>query len=343
MKLGTCSIWIVLVLGLSLQAAELEPLSKYICSPDFLPGCSELLREHPALVHGGGLLVPSEKDTSWLVLGVGTASLVLENGRKQSEQDAWKVANDDALAALSEALWGVRISAHESVELKSRSSETGSRVEERFERMSVTEREGMLAKSWEVGRWKFGRDNSEVGVLRIVASPGHPVERLAGRIPVVSNTLDPTWREKVLTRPALRYGGVVAVQHQGKTWLLVAGVKQVKKSKTVVSPEDVIVAQENANVEWLRFVQGTRIQNQTQSTLEMIRLQMDNEPARESFREMLSSRTKANEYGRVRLIPVGMWLADTGDAYRLAAVYRWTRDGRSDDPGYPMSRPTVPR
>ena len=125
--------------------------------------------------------------------------------------------------------------------------------------------------------------------------------------------------------------------------MLVAGVKDVKKNVITVPSEDVVVAEENANVEWLRFVQGTRIQDRTQVKFEMMRLQIENESTWENLQETLSSRTETQERGQTRMIPIGMWLADIGDAYRLAVVYRWTWDKHASDLGYPMSRPTVPQ
>ena len=76
----------------------------------------------------------------------------------------------------------------------------------------------------------------------------------------------------------------------------------------------------------------------------MIRIQTDNEQTRESLREMYYSIIDGRSVSRIGgMIPVGMWLSDAGDTYRLAVVFRRTLDGSMPDPGFPMSRPAIPR
>ena len=342
---------LMLVLGADLLADTAESwFADVISEPDFLPGCAEVLLglEHPALIWGGGTGIQNNDD-SWLVLGFGTAPLILEGTREYPEENTWIKANNDALDALAETVWGIRISAHESVEIQSHRTATDSRIMERFQSMSVTEREGFLAGSWEIGRWKLGHEANTVGVLRIVASPGHPISQLTGRIPVVSDTLDPAWREHVLTRPTLRYGGATAVQHQGKTWLLISGVSHVEKGIAAVPSKKIDEAEERARKEWIRFVQGTtKLKSHTGFALEMIRFQADVGLAAEDIRERIIenritiTNSESEEHG---FIPVGLWLSDAGDTYRLAVVYRRTPDGSipTSDLGYRMSRPVIPK
>jgi len=340
-------VLVMLSVGFFAVATE-SWLDEVLSEPDFLPGCKEFLLEleHPALIWGGGTGILKD-DGSWLVLGFGTAPLILEGNREHLEENAWIKANDDALDALAEAVWGIRISAHESVETQSHRTAKDARIKERFQSMSVTEREGFLAGSWEIGRWKLGREANTVGVLRIVTSPEHPMAQLTGRIPVVSDTLDPAWREHVLTRPTLRYGGVTAVQYQGKTWLLISGVSHIEKSIAEVPRKKIDEAEERAREEWIRFVQGTtRVKSQTQVKLDMIRTQMGNGTAWEHIREKLSESRKTSTYSEFEdrgLLQVGMWLSDAGDSYRLAVVYRRTPDGSTSDPGYRMIRPAIPK
>ena len=321
-----------------------------VSSPDFLPGCEKLLLERNVLFEGGGAIVmPDGKEDNnsgktWLVLGVGTASLKLENGKTQPVETAWKVANDKALAEIAEALWGATMSAKDSVETKTTADKDGVRTLERIQSMAETERGGLLAGSLEVGRWRIS-DGQEVAVLRVIASPGHPILKTAGRIPVAADTLDAKWRDVVLSSPSLRYGGVAAVEHQGKTWLLVAGVTSVKKDATAVPPEKIEVAQARAMVEWARFTTGVHVQDKTRAELSVERIQRDNEPAWETIQKTFTSRTKTQLESDVRgLVPTGMWLADAGDTWRLVAVFRIAfENGKPVEESGTLRRPDIPK
>ncbi|MDR1519555.1 MAG: hypothetical protein LBU23_05355, partial [Planctomycetota bacterium] len=78
---------------------------------DLLPGFEKYLAKHPLLREGGGILL-SEPDGEWLVLGVGAA---VRRREDQSEYELWKVADYHALAALTEALEGVRYSGTDAI------------------------------------------------------------------------------------------------------------------------------------------------------------------------------------------------------------------------------------
>ena len=343
MKFQIFIIEAVLFLGsitLPIYAAESWPPT--VSSLDFLPGCESLLLNRPALFEGGNIVL--DQGETWLVLGVGTASVVLEGGQKQSEDATWKVANAKAIAALTEAIWGARRSATESFETRIVESEGGTKTLEHIRFLTEKERNGVLAGSWEAGRWKL-RDGQKVGVLRIVASPGHPITKKMGGISVVSDTLSPEWREVILSRQALRYGGVATAQHQGKTWLLVTGSTRVKKDVTSIPLDRLTIAEINAKAEWGRFVTGVRLRDKTQTALEVDRIQIENEPAWEDIRETLTrcTETKLRSFER-GLVPTGMWLADAGDTWRLVAVFRISFSG--DKPvtaSGSLRLPTIPR
>ncbi len=315
-------------LAVSAKSAEKE-WPEVVDAPDFLPGCAELLLNNPVLFEGGGEVI--RDGDSWMVLGVGTA--LLSKGRG-AEQIAWEKANVDALAALAEAIWGIRSDLSESVE--------NTDTEGSITRFLRTERGGMLVGSWEAGRWKL-HDGMNVGVLRILSSPGHSIRERAGHFPVVSDTLDPVWREAVLSRPVLRHGGVSVVRHEGRSWFLVVGCTLVPKKFNSVPPVKLGAAEDRARAEWVRFTQGVQVQDNIQSTMEMVRLQQEGGPGHESITEFFSSGMAMRATGGTRMTPVGMWLADAGTDWRLAAVFRLSLDGaQSENGSQPMTRPQIP-
>ena len=331
------------IAGFAAKATEAWPT--WVGAPDFLPGCAELLLERPELFQGGGALV--EGGDAWLAVGVGTALSSSAGQRPEQEEEAWKKANDAALAALAEALWGVKMDAFDSTGAKSGSDGEGRFAADLFINRTGIERAGLLAGSLEAGRWKLrnasGMD-AEVGVLRVAASPGHPLVRTAGLISVVSDTLDPVWRDEVLSRPALRHGGACIVSLQGRTWFLVSGCTPLTKAAAHVPPAKIRSAEDNARVEWSRFVQGVQIRNHVESSLEMLRFQREDHQQYERTVKILSSITEGRVRGRTPgMIPIGMWLADAGESWRLAAVFRLSmEEGASAHQSYPMTRPPIP-
>lgn len=317
------SLLAVLLFAAVAEAEEAWPES--VASPDFLPNCAELLLANPVLFEGGGEII--REGDSWLALGVGTATL--PKGRN-AERAAWENATARALGALAEALWGGSSEFSESMN-------SGDHATAAFISFIRTERGGTLARSWEGGRWSLFGGNT-LAVLRVITSPGHPILRSVGSFPVVSDTLDPAWRAAVLARPILRYGGVSAVVHEGKTWFLVAGCAQVpKKFKSIPHPM-MGMAEDRARSEWERFSRGVQLQ----SVLEMNSLQQ--KMGDESVTETLSTETMTRTTGGARMAPVGMWLSDAGADWRLAAVFRLPLDGGApEEHAYPLTRPSIPQ
>lgn len=318
-----------------------------VVSPDFLPGCAELLLENPTLFEGGGVVL--KQGEMWLALGVGTAVVSsVGSQRPGSGGNEWRRANDGAFVALAEVFRGIRLDTGESLETR---SATGGEKPIALTQITSSvgrEREDILARSWEAGRWRLrdGAGNSaEVGVLRIVASPGHPLTQAAGRITVASDTLDPAWRDEVLSRPMLRHGGVALVLRQGETWFLTAGCVEVPKGVSRVPPARMRMAEDKARSEWLQFSEGVLMRNHEEFIREALVLQHESGENYESISKTLSSVTKSRIHGQTQgMIPVGMWLSDAGTHWRLAAVFRLSLENSlSEDHIHAMTRPPVPQ
>ena len=329
------------------RAAEAWPVP--VVEPDFLPGCAELLLEleRPALFQGGGMILFEQGDR-WLALGAGTA-LIPPGGNQNPRiaEVAWKKADTEASAALVEAFQGITMDGRDSVEIISRAGGNEITALERFYTSVGREREGLLARSWEAGRWKMrdSRGNvAEAGVLRIVSSPDHPLTRMAGRIPVVSDTLDPNWRDDILSKPMLRHGGVAIALRQDGAWILLAGCVLVPKNVDQVPPVLMRRAEDNARIEWARFTEGVRVGSHEGLIREaLVSRQGDEEVSGLVVRE-LTSRTESLIEGRAQdMIPIGMWLADAGKSWRLASVFRLPLESKGQIVNsYPMTRPKIP-
>ena len=278
---------------------------------DLPPEFQRYLDENPLLGDGGGILLSEGED--WLSLGLG----VWARKAGQSDYSHWRIAEQNALAALAEALKGIVYSGED---MGVRAYSPGGQSAAAIVSLARREAAGVIAGSRELGRWLSGAGETYC-LLRAVFSPGHPLARLRREFAALEIDLEDAWRGEFLSRPFLKNGGVDVAAAGGRVYLLVVGTAPVKDGSGTAKIQARRVAEIQARAQLLAFYDGVRVRTEKTVLAGYAAAKAEADGGKEEVVEKLRSRTATQIKGVAgRMRSVGGWLSADGGGLDLAYV-----------------------